>query len=68
MGLRRDMYDAGIVDGTKRRYRNRDIDRFRETELGQNNRYLKYHSNRRNIRRALNRIYQVGGIMVEPYQ
>ena len=63
MGLRRSMYDAGIVDGTKRRYRNRDIDRFRETELGKNNRYLEYHSNRRNIRRALNRIYQVGGIL-----
>lgn len=61
MGLRADLYASGIADGTKRRYRTRDIRRARE--LIGDNRYLAQHSNNRLVRKALNRIWANGGKM-----
>ena len=61
MSLRYDLYENGIVDGNERRYRNRDIKNFLNTEEGQNNRYLKQHTNINNVRKALNRVYEKGG-------
>lgn len=61
MGLRADLYSNGIVDGTQRRYRNKDIKNFLKTEEGKNNRYLQYHDNINQTRKALNRVYSTGG-------
>lgn len=63
MALRYDLYDNNIVDGTKRRYRNKDIKNFLNTEEGQKNRYLQQHTNINHVRKALNRVYDVGGVI-----
>lgn len=61
MGLRTALHSAGIVDGTQRRYRNRDIKKYLNTDIGQKDRYLQYHPKINRVRKALNRIYNFGG-------
>ena len=63
MALRYDLYENDIVDGTKRRYRNRDIKNFLNTEEGQKNRYLQQHTNINKVRKALNKVYPDGGYL-----
>lgn len=60
--LRQVLYDAGIADGTKRRYRNKDIKALRKSSEF-DSRYLDYHSNNNRVRKALNRIWADGGDM-----
>lgn len=61
MGLRAALHNAGIVDGTQRRYRNKDIKKYLNTEMGQKDRYLQYHPKINRVRKALNRVYNIGG-------
>lgn len=58
MGLRVDLKDKGIVDGTKRRYKNKDIKNYLnlDTYETNTNRYLQYHPNINHVRKALNRV------------
>lgn len=65
MATRMEMRNAGIADGINRRYRNRDIKNYLQTDVGQQDRFLQYSSNIRNVRKALNRIYNIGGILGE---
>lgn len=61
MGLRMALYDSGIVDGTKKRYRNKHIKEYLNTQEGANDRYLLLHPNIRQTRKALNRVWSEGG-------
>lgn len=68
MGLRMGLKTNNIVDNATRRYKNKDIKDYLKTYDGKNNRYLKYHSNINQTRKALNRIYKDGGSMQTVYQ
>ena len=63
MELRYNLYNNEIVDGTARRYRNRDIRDFLNTEDGKSDRYLKQHTNINKVRKALNKVYPDGGYL-----
>ena len=59
-----EMNNAGINSGLNKRYTNKDIKNYMQTEIGQKDRFLQYSGNNfKNIRKALNRIYEIGGVL-----
>lgn len=58
--LRMSLRDNKINRGF-RLYTNRDLKRFLNTYDGQQDRYLQYHTDIKNVRKALNRIWRNGG-------
>ena len=66
MDLRTSMYNAGIVDGTSDRYTNKHIKQYNnyvKDTYGEDvtHRYLALHPKTRYVRKALNKIYGLGG-------
>ena len=60
LALRMALRDTGINRGW-RLYTNRDVKRFANTYEGSQDRYLQYHPDFKQVRKALNRVWKDGG-------